>query len=190
MFLTIVLLFTHIPKALNHWVYFDRKATCNVEVKYTLEKGNTVVLEDGCGTGTNKLYPAVIEGTFLDSSAPVPKINGEGLPQTILVTAAGTGSDSAIVTFEASAVDDCDANPIVTVSHSSHSSGSAFPLGDTVLTVTATDNKGNKSEIGYLTVTVIRPPTSTPSKAPTQRPITGSPTKQPTNEPTDQVSEL
>eukprot|EP00804_Cyclotella_cryptica_P005735 CCRYP_000074-RA/>CCRYP_000074-RA protein AED:0.47 eAED:0.32 QI:0/0/0/1/1/1/2/0/302 len=138
--------------SIGNWVYYDRSSTCNVQVKYTLLKGNTVVLEDGCST---PLYPAAIGPiTFLDTSPPVPKIDGYTLPYTVTVMTANFFSTSTTVNFVATAVDDCDQNPTVTLSHNS---GSTFPLGSTVVTVSAKDNQNNLS-VGSFTVTVVSAP--------------------------------
>jgi hypothetical protein len=51
----------------------------------------------------------------------------------------------------------------------SHASGSSFPIGDTVVTVNATDVTG-RSTVSQLTVTVIAAPSSSPSKGPTVSP--------------------
>ena len=55
---------------------------------------------------------------------------------------AGCAQDSVEFTFDVSAVDDCDENPTVT---SDPPSGSFFPVGPTLVTVTATDRSGNTS---------------------------------------------
>ena len=60
------------------------------------------------------------------------------------------GACAAVATFSTSATDNCDPNPTVTCSHPS---GSAFPVGTTVVTCTATDNSGNTSNCSF-TVTV------------------------------------
>ena len=158
----------------NDWVYYEYPVTCNQQVSYTLLSGNTVVLEKAC---TN-LYPATVSGTITDSSPPVPKINGQNLPYTITVMADSTESTSAVVTFTASATDDCDASPSVTTNCAitNCASGSSFPLGDTQVTVTATDNKNNVGT-NTLTVRVISPPTTSPTQSPSSSPTTNPTSK-------------
>ena len=135
----------------DDWVYFERSSTCNRPVRYTLLAGNTVYLMDGCSSPN--LYNAVIPTfTATDASAPIPKIDGNTLPYSIVVTADNVGDSSKIVTFSATAEDDCDSSPTISFSQES---GSAFPIGNTDVTVTATDSSG-KSTSGTLTVTVIK----------------------------------
>ena len=153
----------------NDWVYYEYPVTCNRRVSYTLLSDNTIALEEACGS----LYPATLKGIIRDASPPVPKINGQNLPYTITVMADSTESTSAVVTFAASATDDCDASPSVTTTIAS---GSSFPLGDTQVTVTATDNQSNDGT-NTLTVRVISPPPPTPTTT-TTRP-TPSPTRIP-----------
>jgi len=149
-------------KEYNDWVYYEYPVTCNRQVSYTLLSDNIVALEEACGS----LYPAIFKGFIRDASPPVPKINGQNLPYTITVMADSTESTSAVVTFAASATDDCDARPSVTTNYAS---GSSFPLGDTQVTVTATDNQSNDGT-NTLTVRVISPPTSSPTPSPTRIP--------------------
>ena len=142
---------------------------------------NTIALEEACGS----LYPATLKGIIRDASPPVPKINGQNLPYTITVMADSTESTSAVVTFAASATDDCDASPSVTTTIAS---GSSFPLGDTQVTVTATDNQSNDGT-NTLTVRVISPPppptttTTSPTPSPTRikRSTKTNPTRNPSN---------
>ena len=59
------------------------------------------------------------------------------------VTAEATGPSGAVVTFTPPPASDLvDPSPTVTTDHAS---GETFPLGDTVVTVTATDASGNKA---------------------------------------------
>jgi len=167
-------------RSYNDWVYYEYPVTCNQQVSYTLLSGNTVVLQEACST----LYPATVTRIIRDSSPPVPKINVNGqnrnLPYTITVMADSTESTSAVVTFTVSATDDCDASPSVTTNYAS---GSSFPLGDTQITVTATDNESNVGT-NTLTVRVISPPTTSPTPGPTQSP-SSSPTPNPTSNPSN-----
>ena len=57
-------------------------------------------------------------------------------------TTIGCAQDSVAFDFDVSAVDDCDENPTVT---SDPPSGSFFPVGSTLVTVTAMDVSGNTS---------------------------------------------
>ncbi|KAL3778805.1 hypothetical protein ACHAWO_012144 [Cyclotella atomus] len=168
-----------------NWVYYDYSTTCNRAVQYTLLAGTTVVLQDAACSAGN-VYPAATGWfTASDSTPPIPKINGNQLPYSIEVTAENVGDTTAVVTFSATADDDCDSSPSVVLSHAS---GSSFPIGDTSVTVTATDASGRVTS-SVLTITVIRKtgapttkPTSAPTKGPTKKP-TQSPTKKPTSAP-------
>jgi hypothetical protein len=148
----------------DDWVYFDSAAgVCNSPVRYTLLAGNTAILESGCGS----LYPAATAWfTITDQSPPIPKVNGNTLPWNLVLSASNAGDSSAVATFLASADDDCDPSPSIVLSHAS---GSSFPIGDTVVTVNATDVTG-RSTVSQLTVTVIAAPSSSPSKGPTVSP--------------------
>ena len=149
-----------VSSATMNWAVYEREAQCNVEIKFTLKSGNTVVLEDGCsGNGFGTLYPAVIGPvTFTDSADPVPKVNGNSLPYTIEVEAASLDASGETVNYAISADDDCDASPTVAV-HQGLASGSTFPVGDSAVTIRATDNQGNTVD-GTLTVRVTLPPDS------------------------------
>ena len=72
--------------------------------------------------------------TTADTTLPILE-----LPEDIIVNA--TTADGAQVTFDVSATDNTDPNPVV---NCSPVSGSAFPIGTTSVTCTATDNSGNK----------------------------------------------
>ena len=81
----------------DDWVYFERSSTCNVPVRFTLLVGNTCYLED---SWSGNLYVAVIPTfTATDTSAPIPKIDGNTLPYSIVVTADNVYDSSKIVTF-------------------------------------------------------------------------------------------
>lgn len=62
-----------------------------------------------------------------------------------------TGPSGAVVEFSVTATDDDDPNPVVACSRESPSS---FPLGDTLVSCTATDSSGNVDS-GSFTVTVV-----------------------------------
>ena len=143
-----------------NWAVYERQAQCNVNIKFTLLAGNTAVLEDGCSSHDfGALYPAVIGPTiFTDSANPVPKVDGNTLPYTLEVEAASLDATNATVSYTISAGDDCDASPTVVV-HQGLASGSVFPVGDTAVTIRATDNQNNIGD-GILTVRVTLPPDS------------------------------
>jgi hypothetical protein len=68
------------------------------------------------------------------------------------ITIEATGPEGAVVAFEATATD-AVSTPIIAYSHAS---GSLFPLGETIVTVTATDVAGNQSSADF-TITVVEP---------------------------------
>jgi hypothetical protein len=71
-------------------------------------------------------------------------------------TVACAGEKGAVVTFETSALDECDPSPTITCDPAS---GSEFPLGETVVTCTAVDESGNSSECSFaVMVTPAEPP--------------------------------
>ena len=144
-----------------NWAVYERQAQCNVSLKFTLLAGTTVVLTDGCTSSGpfGNLYPAVIGPTiFTDSANPVPKVDGNTLPYTLEVEAASLDAGGETVSYTMSAGDDCDASPTVVV-HQGLASGSTFPVGDTAVTIRATDNNNNIGD-GILTVRVTLPPDS------------------------------
>ena len=144
-----------------NWAVYERQAQCNINIRFTLLAGNTAVLTDGCtGSGAfGNLYPAVIGPVvFTDSANPVPKVDGNTLPYTLEVEAASLDSGGEIVSYAISAGDDCDASPTVVV-YQGPASGSTFPVGDTLVTIRATDNQNNIGD-GILTVRVTLPPDS------------------------------
>lgn len=67
------------------------------------------------------------------------------------------------VSFEVTAVDDCDPSPVVT---SDPPSGTLFPLGETVVTTTAVDSSGNTSTCTFtVNVQAAEPPVITNVRA-------------------------
>jgi hypothetical protein len=147
---------------LANWVYYDYQSVCDVPVQYTLLVGASSVLKAGCGS----LYPAATGWlTASDMTPPIPKVDGNTLPWNLVLIASNVGDSNALVTFSATADDDCDTNPSVVLSHAS---GSSFPIGDTNVTVTATDATG-RSTSGVLTITVIKR-TEVPSLSPSDSP--------------------
>jgi hypothetical protein len=139
----------------GNWVWFDFETQCEKDVKYAFLQGTTVVLEDGCyATNKPQLYlDATITANFQDVTAPVPYLNGErcddgdGSTKIIYARAEKRDDTSAVVDFDVSARDDCDPNPSVSTDFSS---GNAFPLGDTSVTITATDNKGHEGSCTFI----------------------------------------
>ena len=97
----------------GNWVYYEHDGTCNVPVQYRLLSGNTVYLEEGC----TSLYPATIATTFSDTAPPVPKVvigsTAYNLPYTPSSSYVANAAGQALVSFNAVATDDCDANPII-----------------------------------------------------------------------------
>jgi N-acetylneuraminic acid mutarotase len=67
------------------------------------------------------------------------------------VSTAATSSAGAVVNYSVSVTDDCDPNPMVTVSQLS---GISFPIGTTTVMVTARDTSGNTT-MGNFNVNVI-----------------------------------
>ncbi len=126
----------------NDWLYWDfAPGSCNTPVTITINSGTTVVTTEACAG----VYPQTITGqVFTDQGAPVITANN--------ITAVGdcTGANLMFAS-SISVVDDCDKNPVVTYSQPN---GSFFPVGTTVLTITATDNTG-KTSVKTINVTVI-----------------------------------
>ena len=149
----------------NDWVYFDFPATCNTAANYELVSGNTVYLQEGC----KNLYPVTIQGIFIDQGPPSPQINGATCDDNTVVSASTDSCDDTemIVNFSAGAVDDCDPDPTVTLTQQS---GTVFPVGDTSVTLTATDNKGSSKQCTF-TVSV-SDKTCAPSAGPSSQPST------------------
>jgi hypothetical protein len=126
----------------NDWLYWDfAPGTCNEAVTITINSGTTVVTTDACGS----LYPQTITGqVFTDQGAP--QITANNISVVGDCTGATVNFGTAV-----SVTDDCDKNPSVTYSQNS---GTFFPVGTTVVTVTATDNTG-KTSVKSFNVTVI-----------------------------------
>ena len=126
----------------NDWLYWDfAPGTCNQAVTITINSGTTVVTTEAC----DAIYPQTISGQiFTDQGAPT--ITANNITTVGDCTGANLNFASSI-----SVVDDCDPNPTVTYSQAN---GSFFPVGTTVLTITATDNTG-KVSTKSINVTVI-----------------------------------
>lgn len=128
----------------DDWVYFDFPVTCNAPANYELVSGDTVYLQEGC----DNLYPVTIQGTFIDQGPPSPQINGATCDDNTVVSASTDSCDDTemIVNFSAGAVDDCDPDPTVILTQQS---GTMFPVGDTSVTLTATDKEGNSKQCTF-----------------------------------------
>ncbi|HKR02720.1 MAG TPA: M36 family metallopeptidase [Pyrinomonadaceae bacterium] len=144
----------------------------------------TLVVKTDCGvaTGTNISNTVTVAGSRPDTntdnnsstvgagaSDPAPVLN---LPANI-VQPTDPGQPTAIVNYNVTADDNC---PGVTL-ESSHLSGSAFPIGTTTVTVTATDATGNKTT-GTFTVTINDPQLPAVSNASVDKPSLWSPNHQ------------
>jgi formylglycine-generating enzyme required for sulfatase activity len=100
-----------------------------------------VTATDGAGNASTVTFTV----TVVDDSFPVLTVPGD-------VTVVATSLTGANVTFPlATATDNVTANPGITYSHPS---GSVFQVGSTAVTVTVTDNAGNRAT-GTFTVTVV-----------------------------------
>jgi uncharacterized repeat protein (TIGR01451 family) len=123
----------------------------------------TVVVKANCGVanGTTISNTVTVSGSRPDSntdnnastvtaqtSDPAPIIN---LPANI-VQPTDPGQPTAIVTYNVTADDNCAGVTLM----SDHLSGTAFPIGTTTVTITATDSTGNIST-GTFTVTINDP---------------------------------
>jgi hypothetical protein len=150
----------------NDWVYYDIPSECNPVFRYGLI--STDFLEEAC-TG---LYPANIQGFFpCDQAEFVLTVNGNQICNALtpVVVSAVTDNfedDGVSVAFEIGATADCDANPTVVASRSS---GTVFPIGNSFVSVEATDKAGNSATCSF-TVSVDQPPTLKPSAAPSTSP--------------------
>ena len=176
----------------DDWVYFDFPVTCNAPANYELVSGNTIYLQEGCVN----LYPVTIQGTFIDQGPPSPQINGATCDDNTVVSASTDSCDDTemIVNFSAGAVDDCDPDPTVTLTQQS---GTVFPVGDTSVTLTATDNEGSSKKCTFTvsvsdkTCATSAGPSSQPSTSPSKLPSalpSPSPSRTPSAGPSGQPS--
>ena len=101
----------------------------------------TVNARDAAG---NNATPCTIMVTVTDQTAPTLQVT------TNRVVSADAGNCSAVVTFTATATDNCTSNPVVVCSPPS---GSAFSKGATTVVCTATDDAGNVAMKSF-TITV------------------------------------
>ncbi|MBM7117763.1 ELWxxDGT repeat protein [Archangium primigenium] len=116
-------------------------------------------------TGSEPLYLTQARGAVFFSAASLAHgrelwaVGGDSVPPTVTCPAQqdalATSAAGATVTYPpATATDDQTASPRLTYSVAS---GALFPLGDTRVTVTATDDAGNTAQCGF-TVSVLPPP--------------------------------
>jgi autotransporter-associated beta strand protein len=119
----------------------------NVPVTFSVASGSTFALgtttvtvtaTDGAGNTANGTFTV----TVVDTTAPV--INVPAPVIAVPVTAGGTG---APVNFAATAHDLVDGAVVVSYSHQP---GSFFPVGQTLVTVTAKDSRGNQSQATFI----------------------------------------
>ena len=100
----------------------------------------TVTASDAAGNTAMKTFLVTVKDTI----APAITVPDD-------ITAEATSADGAVVTFEVSATDAVDPAPSVSADPAS---GSTFALGETTVTVTASDAAGNASSSSF-TVTVV-----------------------------------
>ncbi len=118
----------------------------------TLPEGVTVIGIEAVDAQGNAATPASVTITVVRRDQTAPVLN---LPDDITIDA-DPGQATAIVTFEASALDARDGTRPLTIASSPMAgllSGSAFPVGTTAMLVSAVDNSGNTA-FGTFTVTV------------------------------------
>ncbi len=152
---------TAIPgsKSRNNWAYFDFNVTCNEPVHVQFLEGNTVVLEDAykeasayCPEGP--LFPVDIQGTFTDTTPPKITLNNvECVDGTVISASTNSHTDSSVPVDFLYGAEDCDPNPEY---YSSMQSGADFPVGETKVTITATDSENNSAQCEFI-VKVDRP---------------------------------
>ena len=86
---------------MNNWVYYDFPFACQSAVTYSLDKGNTMVLMEGC----DNLYPAIINpyndcanAPSAAPSDPVPSVHPSLAPSAAPVTPPLTAAPTATPT--------------------------------------------------------------------------------------------
>src|SRR5262249_36516912 len=107
--------------------------TCSPASGSAFPLGETVVrctARDASGNTAEQTFKVLVR----DTTPPLIAV-----PQDLVVEQ--TSRAGAAVTFSVTAADLCDANPSLTLDPPS---GSTFPLGETRVTVTATDASGNR----------------------------------------------
>ena len=87
--------------SMNNWVYYDFPFACESAVTYSLDRGNTVVLMEGC----DNLYPAIINpyndcanAPSAAPSDPVPSVHPSLAPSAAPVTPPLTAAPTATPT--------------------------------------------------------------------------------------------
>jgi hypothetical protein len=134
-------------------VTYEASATDNCSATVTYSPASGSVLTAGVTTVTATATDA--SGNTATCTFTVTVNNGDNVPPTINCPGLvyGTllpGATSGTATFAATAADACS----VTLAYS-HASGSTFPVGNTTVTVTATDGAGNTSTCAF-TVSIPR----------------------------------
>lgn len=118
---------------------FDVITTCGPTVPANFEVGGT--FDSELSFSGNPLVTGLTDASAVTFDDVPPVISGT--PADITQPADAGSCADAIVTFtDPTATDDCDASPVVVCSPPS---GSAFPVGTTTVTCTATDACGNES---------------------------------------------
>lgn len=123
------------------------------EIQYAPDGSPAVVditFEQHCEGGDAALF-----GRFrYESDGPVPTDTTAPTITAYDSTAQADDENGAVVHYDVYASDDWDPSPTVTCDHES---GSLFPVGDTLVTCTATDRAGNTSAPTSFTVHVLPP---------------------------------
>ncbi|WP_422133998.1 HYR domain-containing protein [Endozoicomonas sp. ALD040] len=130
--------------------------SCTINHDYTQDNGQIVNLNFSVPSGSEEITPFVANGGRFDITAPV----FSGVPSDIYVTAPA-GQTSYVVTFASPTATDNTDGPVTPTLTSSPTpglnSGSAFPLGVTTLTYTATDRTGNIAAYSFGVVVTTSP---------------------------------
>ncbi|HET8522395.1 MAG TPA: HYR domain-containing protein, partial [Thermomicrobiales bacterium] len=146
--------------------------TCDWASGASFPVGDTVVTCTAADAAGNQG-----SASFTVSVSPAPDTTAPVVSAPGNLTATADDSGTAVVTFDASAIDDVGVVDLAC----DWPSGSAFPVGDTVVTCTATDAAGNQGSASF-TVSASPAPaptaTDTPAPAPTNTP-TPAPTAPP-----------
>lgn len=126
----------------------DRPVQCDPESGSTFALGTTTVTCTAYDLSNNKGQGGFTV-TVKDTTPPVLTVPGD-------LTREATGPNGATAEFSASATDLVDGSvaPVCTVAGQPAHSGDTFPLGDTTVSCTATDNAGNASAAKSFIVTV------------------------------------
>jgi hypothetical protein len=126
----------------------NSSATISVTFTPTTLGPRTTTLRVGSNDSDSTTFDLTLIGNTGDTVAPVIADHAQ-------VSAVRTSIAGAVVTYApATATDNSGAVPVITYSHAS---GSLFPLGNTLVTITATDANGNAATATF-TVSVTRPP--------------------------------